>query len=287
MLKSLFTRAALLLPFITTSVAAEPLVWQAQDTQRQFIILGSIHAGDDGFYPLPTAFTSHWDSADALVVEANILQPSSAQLNPAVATTAEMLTDTEKQALAATAKQAGLSSAPLLSSPPWLAAISLQMKMAAQAGLSPDRGIDVTLLKRAQASQLPILELESIEKQLRLMEQLDDHGKNLLMTTVNEWDEMAGQLSCLLDAWQAGDQAQLDTLFDESQYDDDTDTALIVDRNHDWATKLIEDTAYQQGKFLIVVGAMHLLGEEGLPELLKQKGFSIKQLSQSKQASCS
>ena len=287
MLKALFTRAALLLPFITTSVVAEPLVWQAQDTQREFIILGSIHAGEDDFYPLPNAFTSHWNSADALVVEANILKPSSAQLNPAVATTAEMLSETEKQSLAATAKLAGLSSSPLLSSPPWLAAISLQMKMAEQAGLSPDRGIDITLLKRAQASQLPILELESIEKQLRLMEQLDDHGKNLLMATVNEWDEMTDQLTCLISAWQAGDQTQLDNLFDASQYNDDTDAALIVDRNHDWATKLIEDPTYQQGKFLIVVGAMHLLGEEGLPELLKQKGFSVKQLSQSKQVSCS
>ena len=196
MLKSLFTRAALLLPFITTSVVAEPLVWQAQDTNRQFIILGSIHAGDDNFYPLPTAFTSHWESADALVVEANILKPSSAQLNPKIATTAQMLTDSEKQSLAAIAEQAGMSSTPLLSSPPWLAAISLQMKMAEQAGLSPNRGIDITLLKRAQASQLPILELESIEKQLRLMEQLDDHGKNLLMATVDEWgrDDRAAHL---------------------------------------------------------------------------------------------
>lgn len=287
MLKALVTRAALLLPFITTSVVAEPLVWQAQDAQREFIILGSIHAGEDDFYPLPNAFTSHWDSADALVVEANILKPSSAQLNPAVATTTEMLTETEKQSLAAIAKLAGLSSSPLLSSPPWLAAISLQMKMAEQAGLSPNRGVDITLLKRAQASQLPILELESVEKQLRLMEQLDDHGKNLLMVTVNEWDKMTNQLTCLISAWQAGDQTQLDSLFDESQYNDDTDAALIVDRNRDWATKLIEDPAFQRGKFLIVVGAMHLFGEEGLPELLKQKGFSINQLSQSKQVSCS
>lgn len=286
MLKSLFTRTALLLPFITTCVVAEPLVWQAENANRQFIILGSIHAGDENFYPLPTAFTAHWDSADALVVEANILKPSSAQLNPTVATTAQMLTESEKQSLAATAKLAGLSSSPLLSSPPWLAAISLQMKMAEQAGLSPDRGIDITLLKRAQAKQMPILELESIEQQLRLMEQLDDHGKDLLMTTVNEWEEMTKQLSCLISAWQAGDQQQLATLFDDSQYTDKTDTALINDRNHGWAKQLTDDPMYQRGKFLIVVGAMHLLGEEGLPALLKQQGFSIKQLSQSEQVSC-
>lgn len=286
MLKSLFTRTALLLPFITTSVVAEPLVWQAENANRQFIILGSIHAGKDNFYPLPAAFTDHWDNADALVVEANILKPSSAQLNPAIATTAQMLTDSERQSLAATAKQAGISSSPLLTSPPWLAAISLQMKMAEQAGLSPDRGIDITLLKRAQAKQMPILELESIEQQLRLMEQLDDHGKDLLMTTINEWEEMTKQLSCLVSAWQAGDQQQLVSLFEDSQYTDQTDAALINDRNHDWATQLTGDPAYQRGKFLIVVGAMHLLGEEGLPTLLKQQGFSIKQLSQSEQVSC-
>ncbi|MGF1726253.1 TraB/GumN family protein [Photobacterium nomapromontoriensis] len=286
MLKSLLTKALLLLPFVVSYVNAEPLVWQAKDDQRQFIFLGSIHAGNTDLYPLPTIFLQHWQHADALVVEANILQPSRARLDPEVPSTESVLSKTEKQALTATAKLAGLSPSSLLQSPPWLSAITLQMHMARQAKLDPEQGIDITLLRRAKAQQLPILELESITQQIHLMEQLPDHGKDLLMTTVTGWGEMETQLTCLLTAWKAGDQQQLLTLFHDSQYSSHTDDALINNRNHNWAKQLTTAPEYQQGTFMVVVGAMHLLGKQGVQALLAQQGFDVKPLTQGQTVRC-
>ncbi|PSW13944.1 TraB/GumN family protein [Photobacterium sanctipauli] len=280
------TKLFWLLPFITAPAYAEPMVWLAKDQQREFVFFGSIHAGNDSLYPLPKPFHDHWAKADALVVEANILKPSNTRLSPSQPTVLDQLDDSEKEKLAQVVKQTHLSNPTLLNSPPWLAAIQLQMAMAVQAGLSTEQGIDITLLQRAEEDKLPILELESVEQQIAMMEQLDDHGKDLLMSTVNEWEAMQSQLQCLLDAWTAGDHQQLLALFNDSQYSASTDEALIFERNRNWAKTLSSSPQYQQGRFIIVVGALHLFGEQGVPALLRQQGFDVSLLTEGKKSRC-
>ncbi|MCW8331643.1 TraB/GumN family protein [Photobacterium sp. SDRW27] len=286
MFKSLLSKALLLLPFVASSALAEPMVWLAKDSQRQFVLLGSIHAGKQNFYPLPQAFLDYWPQADGLVVEANILQPSDFSIDRNIPTSATLLDSQDKDTLADIAKEAGLPFLSLIHSPPWLAAVNLQMAMATQAGLNPEQGIDVVLLQRAQAKNIPILELESISQQLALMENLPDHGKDLLLTTIHDWDEMQSQLSCLISAWKAGDHKHLLSLFEESQYSEVTDEKLIFERNRNWAQQLVNKPTYQRGTYLVVVGGLHLLGEQGVPALLEQQGLTVKLLTEGKKAQC-
>lgn len=286
MLKSVLSKALLLLPFITSPALAEPMVWLAKDSQRQFVLLGSIHAGEQDFYPLPKSFLNYWPQADGLVVEANIIAPSSAEIDKTIPTNAVRLSAENQKLLAAIAKQAGLPYQSLLNSPPWLAALNLQMAMATQAGLSPESGIDIVLLKRAQTQNLPILELESISQQLAMMESLPDHGEDILLTTLRDWEKMQSQLSCLISAWKAGDHQHLLALLEDSQYSAATDSKLIYERNQNWAYQLTHHTNYQQGTYLVVVGALHLLGKQGLPALLEKQGFTVRLLTNGKKAGC-
>ncbi|KLV09309.1 polysaccharide biosynthesis protein GumN [Photobacterium aquae] len=284
--KKLLRKLLLLIPFLGTTAYAEPAVWLAKSPDRQFILLGSIHAGNEQLFPLPKAFLQQWPNADGLVVEANILAPTRPHLDPTIPSAGTILTDVEKATLADIANKAGLSYPALLQSPPWLTAISLQMSMAQQAGLTPQQGIDIKLLKRASHDNMPILELESVQQQVDLMEAMPDHGKDLLISTLTEWHSVKSQLNCLTRAWRAGDQAQLSALFEQSQYSDQTSDALIFDRNHNWAESLSSSPAYHQGKYMVVVGAMHLIGQQGLPTLLKQKGFTVTQITQGSDANC-
>lgn len=286
MFKSLLSKALLLLPFVTAGAVAEPLVWLAKDSQRQFVLLGSIHAGDQGFYPLPQAFLDYWPEADGLVVEANILQPDDVTINRDIPTSDALLSNNDKAALVDIAKQAKLPYQSLIHSPPWLAAMNLQMAMATQAGLNPVHGIDVVLLRRAQEQQLPILEFESVSQQLALMENLPDHGEDILLSTIHDWSEMQSELNCLVSAWKAGDLRHLLSLLENSQYSDVTEDKLIFERNRDWASQLTNKASFQQGTYLIVVGAMHLLGEQGLPTLLEKHGFTLKRLTEGDKAQC-
>ncbi|GAL08099.1 hypothetical protein JCM19237_153 [Photobacterium aphoticum] len=160
------------------------------------------------------------------------------------------------------------------------------MTMATQAGLSADNGIDITLLKRAKAENLPVRELESLTQQIELLEGLEDHGKDLLLSTVDDWQALSEQLNCLLSAWKAGDQQQLLKLVDDSQYNAHTDDVLINNRNRDWADQFVHAPAYQQGHFVVVVGAMHLFGQQGVPALLQAEGFKVSLLTQGHSVQC-
>ncbi|GAB3527641.1 TraB/GumN family protein [Photobacterium alginatilyticum] len=286
MLKSILSKALLLLPFVTTSVVAEPLVWLAKDSQRQFVLLGSIHAGEQDFYPLPQAFLTYWPEADGLVVEANILKASDVTINRDIPTSDTLLDTNDKEVLIDIAKQAKLPYQSLIHSPPWLAAMNLQMAMATQAGLNPIHGIDVVLLQRAQEQQLPILEFESVSQQLALMENLPDYGEDILLSTIHEWSAMQSELNCLVSAWKAGDLQHLLSLLEESQYSDATEEKLIFERNRDWANQLTNKASYQKGTYLVVVGAMHMLGEQGLPTLLEKQGFTLKRLTEGEESQC-
>ncbi|MGR5149308.1 TraB/GumN family protein [Photobacterium alginatilyticum] len=286
MLKSILSKALLLLPFVTTSVVAEPLVWLAKDSQRQFVLLGSIHAGEQDFYPLPQAFLDYWPEADGLVVEANILKASDVTINRDIPTSDTLLETNDKEILSDIAKQAKLPYLSLIHSPPWLAAMNLQMAMVSQAGLSPLQGVDVVLLQRAHEQQLPILELESVSQQVALMENLPDYGEDLLLSTIREWSAMQTELNCLVSAWKAGDLPHQLSLMEESQYSDETEEKLIFERNRDWANQLTNKVGYQKGTYLVVVGAMHMLGEQGLPTLLEKQGFTLKRLTEGEKSQC-
>ncbi|GAL08100.1 hypothetical protein JCM19237_154 [Photobacterium aphoticum] len=94
------------------------MVWLAEKDNRSFTFLGAIHVGTADFYPLPKAFLQRWQQADALVVEADILQPFTPSLNPNTPATRQVLNPEEQQALTALAKKLNLSSSTLLQSPP-------------------------------------------------------------------------------------------------------------------------------------------------------------------------
>ncbi|WP_064602408.1 TraB/GumN family protein [Photobacterium sp. J15] len=286
MFKSLLTKALLLLPFVAGQALAEPMVWLAKDEQRQFVLLGSIHAGEQDFYPLPQAFLDYWPKADSLVVEANILKPVDIQLDRTIPSANALLQAQDKETLADIAKQTGLPYLSLLHSPPWLAAVNLQMAMVSGVGLNPEKGVDIVLLKRAEQQKLPVLELEGVKQQLAVMEELPDHGQDILLSTIRDWDKMQSQLSCLISAWKSGDHQQLNELFEESQYGEATDEKLIFERNRNWAQQLTQSPDYRKGTYLIVVGALHLFGEQGLPSLLEKEGMTVTLLTKGQSAAC-
>ena len=82
----------------------------------------------------------------------------------------------------------------------------------------------------------------------------------------------------MMDAWKHGDDEELDQLLNEAMAEMPTlRDRLLVERNHRWMDRL--DTWLERNKdLLIVVGAGHLVGDEGLVRLLEKRGFRLRQL---------
>ncbi|MCG3883340.1 TraB/GumN family protein [Photobacterium leiognathi] len=287
MIKSLLSKALLLIPFISHHALAEPIVWKIYDNHRQFYVLGSIHAGEKEMFPLPQAFLSQWKKADALVVEANILQHSApATQNNKPPYTQETLNNEQLEKLKTIAESLSLPYKLLTSQPPWLTATYLQLTLAKQLNLSTDQGIDYVLLKRAEEQHIPIKSLESVEYQLSLLQNLPHNGNGMLVETIDRWQQTKASLQCLVDVWKQGDSEKFTTLFNDTQYDPETNEALIFARNRHWAETLTQSPDYQSGRFMVVVGAFHLIGEQGLPALMKQAGFTVERITKGTTAKC-
>ena len=80
------------------------------------------------------------------------------------------------------------------------------------------------------------------------------------------------------DAWRTGNRKKLYSKGIQPMQKDypRIHRSLLVDRNYDWLPK-IERLLKHQEKKLVMVGALHLVGEDGLLTLLKNKGYKIEQ----------
>ena len=105
-----------------------------------------------------------------------------------------------------------------------------------------------------------------------------------LEQTLSELDDarFEARLKALFDAWANADARALE---DELQYEKTQDSVfatillprLIDERNRAMVDR-IADIARSGTKSFVAVGALHLVGKEGIVELLRRRGFAVRQL---------
>lgn len=267
---------------------AEPLFWQAKKGQLEFIIFGSVHAGDSSMYPLPEPINDALKRSDGLILEADLKQSGGLKYPSTTITTADVLDGNQESQFKQIAKSLNLPHQQLLLSPPWASALTVQMKQFEQLGYLPQFGIDVHIAALAEKLDKPLITLESLQFQIDLISQGKEGGKDLLLSSIEEFDETGKATHCLIDSWKAGDKKNLEHIAELAAMSPELNAAFLTDRNHDWANKLSNKNwkLEQDATYLVVVGAMHLIGDQNLIELLEKRGFEVVQLSKSKQAQC-
>jgi hypothetical protein len=253
-------------------------------------LLGSVHFGDESMYPLAQVIRDAFAASDDLVVEINSLD-----LDPldAAALFAEkgMYMDGGSlqseigtgtwQSLLAVAERYGLTPELLQLQRPWLVALSLSALEFKRAGFSETLGIDQHFLRQAQGAK-PILELESLSQQIAVFESFTSAEQEaFLIQTLTDLEKGATYLRGLIDAWQAGDAQELNGLINESFQSDPFGRRvyqmLFVNRNLAM-TRKIEDMMGNGRTHFVVVGAGHLVGEKGIVQMMRQKGYAVEQL---------
>ena len=162
---------------------------------------------------------------------------------------------------------------------PWLAAMTLAQLQYMKLGFDPEQGVEKQLERKAQADHKEITGLETLDEQLGLLANLstDDQAK-FLDLTLEEMHEMEGETDTLLSAWRAGNAQKLASLLsDEYKVAPVLYRTLVADRNKRWMPQ-IEKLLKGDKDYLVIVGALHLVGNGGLLELTKARGYDAKQL---------
>jgi uncharacterized protein YbaP (TraB family) len=162
---------------------------------------------------------------------------------------------------------------------PWFAAITVEQLALARIGFNPSYGVEMHLLRKATRDGKPILGFESVEQQLAYLDGLSlDAQRDLLMQTLTESAAIREIMDDLILAWRSGDIDYLEQslLEDVSGYPELYDT-IVANRNRLWVDT-IDELLEQEEDYLVVVGALHLVGEDGVPQLLQQRGVRITQM---------
>ena len=83
----------------------------------------------------------------------------------------------------------------------------------------------------------------------------------------------------MIGAWREGNNDKLEKMFiaDMQAEAPELYDSLLLQRNLNWIPQ-IESMLRDADTEFVLVGAAHLVGDQGLLELLSQKGFQVKQL---------
>ncbi|TMX38761.1 TraB/GumN family protein [Vibrio sp. Hep-1b-8] len=270
------------------SLNAEPLYWKAQKGPLTYTIIGSVHVGDESMYPLPEKIFKQLKASKGLIVETDIRQTSGIQYPPIDLVAKDVLSKQQQDELLGIATLLQLKGNELLLSPPWAVALAIQLKQIEYLGYSATDGVDIRLANKATLWNIPVIGLESLQFQIDLLTGQDQAGKEMLISAIEEFDHSEDSTHCLIDSWKAGDLDKLNEFATLAEMSEELESALLTDRNLDWAEKLSNPNWLpdNKGNYVVVVGTLHLLGEQSVLQLLKDYGFKISQLSQSTKAQC-
>lgn len=279
-----------------------PAMWKVEDNNGHYCYMfGTIHAADDEAIDFPDYFENAYNDSQSIAVEIDI---SDAMNDPGTAgellkyltySDGTKITDhISKQTYDAVVAVIKSNSQFYYdhmydSYTPMAWSSILDSLVMQKAGLSSDKGVDVTCINRAKNDGKEVLEVESMEYQLKMFERMSDKVGELLLvnyTSQEGFDSQVNELQELLAAWKNGDPVRDE--IDTSQLaflDKETREALeyYIDemfnkRNPSMADK-VESYLRDGKKVLVMVGAAHFYADNGLVNLMRQRGYTVTRIS--------
>ncbi len=250
------------------------------------LLLGSIHALPAEAYPLAAAIEEAYERSAVVAFETDLdglAEAGERLLEAGTLPEGESLTGLIGpelgRRLSAVLAGSGLPAGALERHRPWFAALTLTQLELMRVGFAAEHGVDLHFWRRAAADGKRRIALETVEHQVEALTSLEgEDGVALLASTLDELREVETLLGRVAAAWQAGRVEEVGELLGEGMAEHPgLMRRLVDDRNLAWLPAV---TALASGDepALVVVGALHLVGDNGLVELLRGAGFTATQL---------
>jgi uncharacterized protein len=291
-LRSILCAGLALLSLSLAAQAAQPdsahhTFWSVKGAHNTVYLLGSVHMLQPNASDLPPDALRAYANAKALVMELDLNQVSADDLlgaGLALSTLPEgqslerVLGPAAYAMLAKHAQPLGLDLALLSRFQPWFAAVTVEQLELARLGFDANAGVDMQFAQRAQADHKQIIALETVEQQLGLFAHLSlDQQRQFLLYTLEDDDKAPQSVGELVTAWRTGDTPTLERLLREDAAEFPAlHQRLTTDRNRKWLAT-ISDLLRDNQDYLVIVGALHLVGRDGVVELLGRAGYTAVQ----------
>ena len=181
-----------------------------------------------------------------------------------------------KGELESVAGELGLPVANMASMRPWLAGMVLSVQSMIKQGFNPANGVEQQLVAWARQNDKAFASLETLESQIRIFADLTrDEEISLLAVSLRQIRETPGALNELLAAYRKGDLATLERLLNAGFNEQPALRRKVLGERHRQWLPRIEKMIATGRPHMIVVGAAHLVGPDGLVAMLRAKGHKV------------
>ena len=278
------------LPVLAETPSAESaektFIWRVQNEATTVYLLGSVHALREDSYPLPEAMEAAFDDAQRLMFEIDLDEMAAAAFQMLAAgsldggrTLEEVVGPKTWTEFVARIEGMGLQPGLFRTMKPWMAAVTLTAFELSNAGYLSSAGLDTYFSERAKDAGKDRMALETVEFQVSLFAELTpEQSLAFLEYTLEDLETVVPELDSIAGYWRAGEVAQLEQLLVEG-FDEFPEiySKMVIDRNRAWIPKIEELLSGHQNT-MVVVGSLHLVGEEGLVTLLRKRGYTVTQM---------
>src|SRR5580765_2000591 len=291
---SRYSVPALLCAFFTSALWAQEAkapasshhsLWKIQGKQATVYLLGSVHALQDKDYPLASVIESAFTNSRVVAFETDIGELESPALAmkmlsksqlPEGQTLENVLSPEIYKTFMKHVEESGTPAMMVERMKPAMAAITLEVFELMKMGLNPENGVDKHFYPLAKNAGKEIIPLESVDYQMELVTGFSkEEGELLMKSTLKEIDNVKSEFGELVKAWREGDADKLQKLMNEAMADSPAIyKRLLTDRNHNWIPKIKELVGGNKNA-IIIVGAGHLVGKEGVVQLLQKDGLKV------------
>lgn len=292
----LLSMLALLLACLVAGCAQaeppRPLLWKVSDADNHLYLLGSFHLLKEGDYPLAPSTGQAFEDAEQVLFEIAPAELRGPELPLAMAKAARRsdgrrLQDSLDPALwarlEAWAARTGTPLEPLQGMDAWFVALSVSLTEMQRLGLNPQLGLDRHFAERAVSAGKAVEGLETGAEQIAIFEEMDPRTQQQsLEDALGDAAEMKANINRMHALWRAGDAEGLHAETSQRLAQDYPALYARVnrERNQAWLPRLQRqlDEGGANDDALVVVGALHLLGEDGLVALLREAGYTVERL---------
>lgn len=275
-----------------------PLLWKVSDADNSVYLLGSFHLLKPDDYPLSKDVDAAFADAESLVFEMTpeemsspivamqmqqaALRTDGKFLNSELDSTTVELLETWQADNGAMLQAMSLTSRDLQIREPWSVGLIIGIVEMIKQGLDPKLGLDLYLGERAAQLGKPTAGLETGVQQIAFLDGMDKNEQLQYMNEALSQSKGASEETKKLHAaWRSGKD---DVLWDDMGVEMRRSyphlyQRINVARNDAWVPKIEERlTTPGEDDTLIVVGALHLLGPDGVVEKLRAKGYAAKRI---------
>lgn len=279
---------ALLLGLFTVPANSEPLLYKLESDTSTVWLLGSVHALPADDYPLDARIEDAYANAERVVLELDPSQLNAATIGPVAISLAQFesgktlvdVVSADELAKIRSGLQAyGVDLGDVEAFEPWFIALQLVSLDLARHGYLVTSGVDRHYGDRALKDGKETDGLETVQEQLRIFDQLSVAAQvRMLLEVIEDRAEFEKHMTRIMTAWRNGDAAALAQLADEELgKDPQLRQALLAGRNRNWAEQ-IPHYLSDGNDTLLIVGALHLVGPDGLVTLLRKAGYRVERV---------